>query len=221
LTTAGQCGIHSSQELDGAKDHMNLDQNGHEDESAPKQRLLKAAAALFAENGYSGTSVREIVAAAGVTKPVLYYYFKNKEGIFRAILEFAKEKQQNILTDVAQARGGFFERLILLYEKFREGISEHQNEFKMLHSLFLGPPQGAPEYDLEIYPSRLMEIIQTLYNEGVKEGQVIETDPDTVALLFFSLFPLFVRDDSLFAPGFDRELPLKVVRLAFRGLEKN
>ena len=169
---------------------MSLDQSGHEEELNPRQRLLKAAAALFAENGYSSTSVREIVTVAGVTKPVLYYYFDNKEGIFRAILEFAEEKQQEILADAAQARGGFFERLILLYEKFRGGISEHRNEFKMLYFLFLGPPQGAPEYDLEIYPRRLMEIIQTLYEEGVKEGQVIETDPDTVALLFFSLFSL-------------------------------
>ncbi|MBW2623918.1 MAG: TetR/AcrR family transcriptional regulator [Deltaproteobacteria bacterium] len=200
---------------------MSLDQSGREDEATPRQRLLEAAAALFAGKGYSGTSVREIVTAAGVTKPVLYYYFENKEGIFRAILEFAEEKQREILAHVAQARGGFFDRLILLYEEFSEGISEHQNEFKMLYSLFLGPPQGAPEYDLEVYLNRLKEIIQTLYREGVEAGQVIETDPDIVALLFFSLFSLFVRDDSQYGPVYDKEMPLKVIRLAFRGLQKS
>ncbi|MBW2208934.1 MAG: helix-turn-helix transcriptional regulator, partial [Deltaproteobacteria bacterium] len=45
--------------------------------------LLEAATALFAQKGYAGTSVREIVERAGVTKPVLYYYFENKEGLFR------------------------------------------------------------------------------------------------------------------------------------------
>ena len=43
---------------------------------------LSAARELFARKGYSGTSVREIVAAADVTKPVLYYYFRNKEGLY-------------------------------------------------------------------------------------------------------------------------------------------
>jgi hypothetical protein len=40
-----------------------------------RERLLEAGIALFAEKGYASTSVREIVARAGVTKPVLYYYF--------------------------------------------------------------------------------------------------------------------------------------------------
>ncbi len=45
-------------------------------------RILLAAASLFANKGYAGTAVREIVAAAGVTKPTLYYYFKNKEDLY-------------------------------------------------------------------------------------------------------------------------------------------
>ena len=39
------------------------------------------AAKLFAERGYDATSVREIVEAAGVAKPTLYYYFRSKEGL--------------------------------------------------------------------------------------------------------------------------------------------
>ena len=55
------------------------------DDGSARARLLEAATALFAEKGYASTTVREIVAGAGVSKPVLYYYFKNKEGIFLAI----------------------------------------------------------------------------------------------------------------------------------------
>jgi len=40
-----------------------------------KERLLETAIGMFAEKGYAGTSVREIVEQAGVSKPVLYYYF--------------------------------------------------------------------------------------------------------------------------------------------------
>ena len=43
------------------------------EEQKNKERILIAAATLFANKGYAGTSVREIVEAAGVTKPTLYY----------------------------------------------------------------------------------------------------------------------------------------------------
>ncbi|MCC6463973.1 MAG: TetR/AcrR family transcriptional regulator [Planctomycetes bacterium] len=49
--------------------------------------ILQAAADLFAERGFDAVSVREIVAAAGLTKPALYYHFGNKEGLARAIVE--------------------------------------------------------------------------------------------------------------------------------------
>src|SRR5579863_8071900 len=48
--------------------------------------ILQAAVRLFARKGAEATSTREIVEAAGVTKPMLYYYFKNKEGLCEAVL---------------------------------------------------------------------------------------------------------------------------------------
>ena len=62
-------------------------------EDGARKRLMVSAIGLFAEKGYASTSVREIVARAGVTKPVLYYYFKNKEGLLRSILDWASELQ--------------------------------------------------------------------------------------------------------------------------------
>ncbi len=50
------------------------------------RHIARAAARLFAERGYDATSVREIVEAAGVAKPTLYYYFRSKEGLAQALL---------------------------------------------------------------------------------------------------------------------------------------
>src|SRR5215471_20203055 len=52
-----------------------------------RQNIIGAARALFAEKGYSGSTVDEIVVKARTTKPMLYYYFGNKEGLFAAVLE--------------------------------------------------------------------------------------------------------------------------------------
>jgi AcrR family transcriptional regulator len=54
------------------------------DESAPagvRRRILDAAVALFAEQGYDATSVQQVVVRAGVTKGALYHYFAAKEDL--------------------------------------------------------------------------------------------------------------------------------------------
>jgi AcrR family transcriptional regulator len=50
-----------------------------------KQQLLEAAARLFAEQGYASTRVVDIVDAAGVAKGLFYWYFENKEALFREL----------------------------------------------------------------------------------------------------------------------------------------
>jgi AcrR family transcriptional regulator len=66
---------------------MTLASPSKKEELSPVARhIARAAARLFAERGYDATSVREIVEAAGVAKPTLYYYFRSKEGLAQALI---------------------------------------------------------------------------------------------------------------------------------------
>ena len=51
--------------------------------------IARVAARLFATQGYDATSVREIVEGAGVAKPTLYYYYRSKEGLAKALVPVA------------------------------------------------------------------------------------------------------------------------------------
>ncbi|WP_394782047.1 TetR/AcrR family transcriptional regulator [Undibacterium sp.] len=50
-----------------------------------RERILKAAETLFFEQGYASTTMDQIVQALGVTKPFVYYYFRNKLEIFETL----------------------------------------------------------------------------------------------------------------------------------------
>ena len=54
-----------------------------------RERLLTAASRLFAERGYEGVAVDEVVDAAAANKRMVYHYFGNKDGLFVAVLERA------------------------------------------------------------------------------------------------------------------------------------
>lgn len=69
-----------------------------------RQKLMQAAMRQFAHCGYTGASVQEIVDAARVTKPVLYYHFGSKEGLFSALIEWAADERWR-RTQEAAARG--------------------------------------------------------------------------------------------------------------------
>ena len=49
--------------------------------------ILNTAISLFAKKGFEGVGVQEICTSAGITKPTLYYFFKNKQGLLQAIAE--------------------------------------------------------------------------------------------------------------------------------------
>lgn len=57
------------------------------DENETREKLLKSAMAEFSENGYMKASLRKICADAGVTTGALYFFFKNKNDLFAAIVD--------------------------------------------------------------------------------------------------------------------------------------
>jgi len=50
-----------------------------------RERILQVAAQLFADQGYANTTMAQIVRALGVTKPFVYYYFRDKQEIFETL----------------------------------------------------------------------------------------------------------------------------------------
>ena len=52
-------------------------------------RLLDAASKLFLKHGFDRATARQIAVAAGTTPAMIHYYFGNKLGLFRAMLERA------------------------------------------------------------------------------------------------------------------------------------
>src|SRR4051794_2156134 len=55
-----------------------------------RRSLITSARALFGEKGYAATSVDEVVRHAGVTKGALYHHFRDKDDLFRAVVEEVK-----------------------------------------------------------------------------------------------------------------------------------
>ncbi|CAG0965637.1 Transcriptional repressor Mce3R [Myxococcaceae bacterium] len=69
-----------------------------------REMIVSAAANLFRERGYSGTSLDDIGAAVGTTGPAIYRHFPSKEALLTELLERAVERAQRDVKSVASQR---------------------------------------------------------------------------------------------------------------------
>ncbi len=97
-----------------------------------KQQLLDCAAELFAERGYAETRVIDIVRAAGVAKGLFYWYFENKEALFK---ELAGNIRLNLRREQGAALDPEATPLVNLYRGTESSVrfmAEHAPFFSLL-----------------------------------------------------------------------------------------
>lgn len=184
-----------------------------------RHRLLHVAADVFARKGYAATTVNEIVEAAGVTKPVLYYYFENKAGIFQEIFVESLRLFQEALRAPQDPNLPVIDRMVDLCGRIYELYSSHLEIARLFHSLYYGPPQGAPPMDLEMFHMPFQDALARLVEEGVRTGEFRPGSPEEI--LFAVMGPVSMSMDIQLchpemAPG--REGLARILHLICRGI---
>ena len=200
---------------------VKLQNNSTAVQGKAKQRIMASAVNLFAEKGYAKTSVREIVASAGLTKPVLYYHFKNKEGLLRAILDWAVSLQEELMSDVLNTPGSALQRFVHLGRVFYQGVMENPNLFRVIHNLIFGPPQGFPHCEIEGFHKSLVDVIKRIYQEGFENGEVTPADPEDVAFLVLGIIDFCLHLNHVRPEFLDPDRSERLLRLAFGGIRKS
>ncbi len=195
----------------------NKDTDGSE-VKAVRQRLLQAALDLFTEKGYAATSVREIVDAAGVTKPVLYYYFKSKEGIYLELFREPFAFFSQILEDARNKRGG---RPRARGQAFRSHLCSLHSETEggTAHVFDLLRPQGAPFFDFEGFHLKMREVTGLIVREGIEKGELKAVDADAATWALIGALN-FIMEEQLChrSPMIDRTGLSRILDLIFEGL---
>ncbi len=184
-----------------------------------RQRLLDAAAELFNGKGYAATTVREIVKAAGVTKPVLYYYFKNKEGIFLELMRETYLRFNGLLDSVYSEKGSAREKLVRFIDQSFCLFLEEIWTVRLMYSIYYGPHQGAPFFDFEIYHQKYQEAIRALVEEGVRKKEFRAENPEDMTWVIIGAINVVIEVE-LGHPevSLGREGLARLLNLIFQGI---
>jgi TetR/AcrR family transcriptional regulator len=91
--------------------------------AAKRAALIRKAARAFSARGFYNTSLDDIAAELGVTKPALYYYVKNKEEILYACHQISNELGAQAMTYAESVPGNGLDRVVALAHRYVEVLT--------------------------------------------------------------------------------------------------
>jgi AcrR family transcriptional regulator len=105
-----------------------------------RSNILSKALELFSARGYEGIGVQEIVDAANITKPTLYHYFGNKEGLLKEIFVERFTPFIEKLRAASTYHGDLPLCLDRVVETYFAFARSEKNFYRLLLALMYGPP---------------------------------------------------------------------------------
>lgn len=188
-------------------------------DASARRRVLGAAAELFTSKGYAATTVREIVAKAGVTKPVLYYYFGSKEGIYLELLRDPFSQFEAIVKEQKVDTGDAKTRLLSLADRVFSLFLDHLDVARLMYSIYYGPPQGAPFFDFDALHMKWEQAIAQLIADGVQKGEIRKGDVQDMTLVVLGAISVSM-ELCLCRPeaGVDRACLTRLLHHVFQGI---
>ncbi|HUA73963.1 MAG TPA: TetR family transcriptional regulator [Solirubrobacteraceae bacterium] len=102
---------------------------------AVERRALieQAAARLFARHGYEATTVEDVCAAAGVSKPMLYRHFQSKQDLCMRLMERRRDELAAApLGTFLDTRGTVEQRLQAMIDAWFEHVAQHPDSSRLL-----------------------------------------------------------------------------------------
>lgn len=123
-----------------------------------EQQVLDIAHARFAEHGYGAVTMDEVAAAAGVTKPLLYAYFGNKERLYLACMERSGEAMLSAVGAAVASASGPAEALREGLKAFFAFVDGDRDAWRVLFDETL-PAGGELTRSVSVYRDRLLALV--------------------------------------------------------------
>jgi AcrR family transcriptional regulator len=146
-----------------------------------RERILQEAVALFYARGFTATTLDDIAAELGVTKPFIYTHFRSKTDLLAALCTPTIELSLEAVANAAKGTGTATERLYRAVIDFTKVVLQRQANIAIF---FREEKHLAPEALAEITSlrKRFDRVLSKLLAEGVAAGEFEVADVNLAAL---------------------------------------
>jgi AcrR family transcriptional regulator len=144
-----------------------------------REALLAKCLRLFAQRGFSSTSIDDIARAAGVTKGAIYWHFSSKDEIFHAILGRIRAQWQEVVHVPVSTSGDPQAQLARLFDAYAELFCESPDICLFLQQVVLDRQNKPFAAQVAAVFAATARFIARIVDEGKARG-VMNTDVDSL-----------------------------------------
>jgi TetR/AcrR family transcriptional regulator len=165
--------------------------------------ILRAAAVEFAEQGIAGARTDAIARAAKVNKALLYYYFKDKERLYGAVLDDAFSGMKASIFHALDSDLPPREKIMAYAGAYFDFIASNQVYPKLMQREMMRAREGQSEHIdrlVKMYFQPIYGRVGELLRQGIAEGQFRKVDPAhfvpsmvAIIVFYFSSAPVMRR----------------------------
>jgi len=145
--------------------------------SGTRSAVLKAARTVFARRGFEGASTREVAEAAGVNNAMIYYHFKDKNELYRAVLEDSLLAFENIWDHEVFRSGATARAKIQKYVEEFIRFQHGNEELRRIISMEFATCSDNYKWLADNYFSQSYRKLAGLLKEGMRSGVLRKHDP--------------------------------------------
>ena len=183
-----------------------------------KDAVLRTAAHLFLVHGYQRSSMAQLAAQLQITKPALYYYFRNKEEILVECHRNGIADIEAMLEKTSVNQGNGLRKLYMFVETYAAAImyGEFGRCLAMLDETELSP---ATRREVRTMKRRLDTTLRGYVEEGIEDGSIGPCIPKLVA---FSIYGAINSIGAWYHPDgalTSEEIAREFARMLTQGLE--
>ena len=140
-------------------------------ETGVREEILAVAMRMFIQQGYHGLAMRQISEAVGVSKAALYYYFKDKEELFLAILNSYLNDMGSSIDAIRAKSGSSADQITQFVESVLRQPAE-QRALTRLASQEMGQLSAASRKKFDkLYHEKFIGKLTAILQEGMDRGE--------------------------------------------------
>jgi len=145
------------------------------DRAAREREILAAAERIFGERGYQGTSMDDVAAAVGVSKPLIYQYYGSKDGLFLACLARLRANLLETVSDAVLAAADAEDALYAGFVAWFQFLDDHPQAWSVLidEGMLAAGPMAAATDEVR---NAFVELISAMVRLNLPPNRPADTD---------------------------------------------
>ncbi len=160
------------------------------DKTERRNRIMDAAMRVFARLGVHQARMDDVAREARMSKGALYWYFRSKEDLLKAILARMFEPDLQLLEDMVRQRDrSAVERLETMARKALDSLPQMRVTQALLYEFYaLAARRGPLQALIRDYYRRYHELLTELLAQGVEQGELRIQNPQRAAMALLAQF---------------------------------